>query len=330
MQSFEDFRGQSALLTQLESDFAQGTFVHAYLFAGPKGTGKKSVARLCAAAAMCRAQGGEKKPCGVCGPCRRMLAGTHPDIHEILPESGKKTIGVEIVRGVIEEVGVSSFEGGVKALICPNAEKMTPQAQNCLLKTLEEPPEKTVFFLITDQPGALLATIVSRCRTVRFHPLDMESAKARLMALGMGAEDALVRARISEGCVGQALDIGQESLSLRAQVTKDVFGVKSAADVPGVLALYKDDKEKQKQALDVLETAVRDIMVAQSGREPLAPGLYAPEAQDYAGKVPLTGGIALSQTILKAKKMCASNVAFASALETILLKVSEEYARWRW
>jgi len=314
-------------LEQLHGDFAQGRNVHAYLFSGPRGTGKKSVARLCAMTAMCR---GEEKPCGRCGPCRRVLAGTHPDIHTIVPEKDKKTIGVEVVRGVIEEVGVQSFEGGAKALICPQAEKMTPQAQNCLLKTLEEPPEKTVFFLITDQPGALLATIVSRCRTVRFHPLSFEQAKARLIALGETQENAAVKARVSEGCVGQALEINEAGLALRTQVTQDVFSVKSAADIMPVLNQYKDDKEKQKLALDVIETAVRDIMLAQSGKEPLVHAMYAQQAESFASCVPLAGGIALSQTILKAKKMCGSNVAFVSAFESILLKVSEEYARWPW
>ena len=327
MNRFDDFRGQSAHLAQLRSDFASGRNVHAYLMTGPKGTGKKSVARLCAMTALCR---GENKPCGECGPCRRVIAGTHPDMHEIVPEKDKKTISVDVVCGVIEEAGVKSFEGGAKALICPEAEKMTPQAQNCLLKTLEEPPEKTVFFLITDQPSALLDTIVSRCRTVRFHPLGLEDAKKRLMALGLTQEMAEVKARISEGCIGQALEIKEESLSLRAQVTGDVFGVHSAADIPGVLAKYKDDKDTQRQALDLLETAVRDIMLAQSGKQPLSRGLYAPAADDYANAAPLKAGIALSQTILKAKKMCGSNVAFASAFETILLKVSEEYARWPW
>lgn len=327
MNAFEDFRGQSAHLAQLESDFASGRNVHAYLMTGPRGTGKKSVARLCAMTALCR---GEHKPCGVCGPCRRVIAGTHPDIHEIVPEKGKQTISVDVVRGMIEEAGVKSFEGGAKVLICPQAEKMTPQAQNCLLKTLEEPPERTVFFLITEQSGAMLSTIISRCRVVRFHPLDFESAKARLIKLGETEQNAAVKARISEGCVGQALEIGESSLALRRQVTQDVFSIKSPADVLGVVNQYKDDKERQKQTLDILETAVRDIMLVASGHVPLEPGMYAPQAEDYAKAVPLAGCIALWQTILNAKKMCGSNVSFASAFEMILLKVSEEYARWRW
>lgn len=327
MNGFEDFRGQSAHLEQLRNDFAQGRQVHAYLFSGPKGTGKKSVAQLCAMTAMCR---GEKKPCGVCGPCRRILAGTHPDIHEIVPEKGKQQIGVDVVRGVIEEVGVQSFEGGIKALICPQAEKMNPAAQNCLLKTLEEPPQGTVFFLITDQPGALLPTIVSRCRPVRFHPLNFEQTKARLMALGESPQNAAIKARLSEGCVGQALTIDEDKMNLRRQVTQDVFSVHSVADVMPVLTLYKDDKEKQKQTLELLETALRDMMIAKGSGVVLERGSVAPQAEAYNESAPLCAHIELMRSVVQAKKMCASNVAFASALEMILLKVSEEYAKWQW
>ena len=87
MFTFEDFAGQSAHLAQLQRDFSRHAFVHAYLFAGPRGTGKRSVARLCAMAALCRGEG--EKPCGQCGPCRRVLGGTHPDVHTVLPEKDK-------------------------------------------------------------------------------------------------------------------------------------------------------------------------------------------------------------------------------------------------
>ena len=255
MLSFEDFAGQSAHVAQLQSDFAQQTYVHAYLFCGPRGTGKKSVARLCAMAAVCRAEG--KRPCGACGPCRRVMSDTHPDLHTIVPEKGKQTIGVGVLREVLETVAVKSFEDAAKAIVFPEAHKMTPAAQNCLLKTLEEPPQDTVFFLITDQPGALLATIVSRCRVLRFHPLDDEACAKRLMALGLSEQDARRRARMAEGCVGQALEIGEERLKLLEQLTKDVFSVHRPGDVLSVVNLYKDDKERQKMIMDLLEAAVR-------------------------------------------------------------------------
>lgn len=327
MPAFEDFSGQSAHIAQLRSDFAGHTFVHAYLFAGPRGTGKKSVARLCAMAAVCR---GEHKPCGTCGPCRRILSGMHPDMHTVVPEKGRQTIGVGVLREMLEEVGVKSFEDGTKVLLFPEAEKMTPAAQNCLLKTLEEPPQDTVFFLITDQPGALLPTIVSRCRVVRFHPLSVEDAQKRLIALGQTPEAAKKKARMAEGCVGQALEIDEERLSLLLTLTRDVFSVHHAGDVLAVVNAYKDDRERQKQIMDVLESAVRDIMLAQAGKTPLSGAGYAPQAEAFARAVPLSGGLALAQTVTRARMMLASNVAFASAFESVLLKISEEYAQWPW
>ena len=328
MLSFDDFMGQSAHIAQLHADFANHSYVHAYLLCGPKGTGKRSVARLCAMAAVCRGEG--SRPCGVCGPCRRILSDTHPDLHTIRPEKGKQTIGVDVMRDMIAEVGVKSFENTTKVLIIPDAQKMTPAAQNCLLKTLEEPPLDTVFFLMTEQPGALLATIVSRCRVIRFHPLSIEDCEKRLIALGQPPADARRRARMAEGCVGQALEIDDERLGLMEKVTRDVFAVHRAGDVLAVVNLYKDDKERQKMVMDLLETAVRDILLAQAGRGALEESGYAREAESYARAVPLTGGLMLAQRITKAKMMMASNVAFASAFESVLMTMSEEYAQWPW
>lgn len=327
MLAFEDFKGQSAHIAQLQADFAQGTNVHAYLLTGPKGTGKRSVAQLCAMAALCR---GAHKPCGACGPCRRVLSGTHPDVHTVVPEKGKQIISVGVMRDVLSEVGVKAFEDGAKAILIPEAERMNPASQNCLLKTLEEPPENTVFFLMTDQPAALLPTIVSRCRVVRFHPLSVEEAAKRLTALGQSPDMALAKARMAEGCVGQALDIDEAQLSLRQELTRDVFSVHRAGDALAVVNAYKEDKERQRRVLDVLECAVRDILAAQAGASSLEGAGYAQQAQDYARAVPLAGGLRLMRKVTHARMMLAQNVAFASALESILLEVSEEYAKWPW
>ena len=327
MISFSDLKGQSVHIARLQSDFARGSYVHAYLFTGPKGTGKRSAAQLCAMAALCR---GAHKPCGACGPCRRVLSGTHPDVHTMLPEKGKQWITVDVMRNMLETVSVKSFEDGAKVILIPNAEKMNAAAQNCLLKTLEEPPEATVFFLMTDQPAALLPTVISRCRVVRFHPLSVEDCAARLVALGERADDAAKKARMAEGCVGRALEIDEQQLSLRQQLTRDVFSVHRPADILPVVNAYKEDKERQKQAMDTLECAVRDILVAQAGGMSLADAGYDRQAQSFADAVPLSGGLALMEKVTHARMMMQSNVAFASAMESVLLQISEEYAKWPW
>ena len=187
MIAFADLAGQSALIGQLQSDFARGRYVHAYLLTGPGGTGKRSAAQLCAMAALCR---GEKKPCGACGPCRRVLSGTHPDVHTVVPEKGKQIIGVGVMREVLDTVSVKSFEDGAKVILIPQAERMNAAAQNCLLKTLEEPPERTVFFLITDQPAALLPTIVSRCQTLHLKLTPRDEVLEDCKKAGIDEKDA--------------------------------------------------------------------------------------------------------------------------------------------
>ena len=259
-----------------------------------------------------------------------MLSGTHPDVHTVVPEKGKQIISVGVMREVLDTVSVKSFEDGAKVILIPQAERMNAAAQNCLLKTLEEPPEQTVFFLITDQPAALLPTVVSRCRVVRFHPLTEEACAARLIALGQTPDMAKKKARMAEGCVGRALEIDDSQLDLRMTLTHDVFSVHRPADVPGVVNIYKEDKERQKLVLDTLEIALRDILVQQAGGTSVADAGYAHEAADYASRVPLSGGLALMETLRRARVMLAGNVAFASAFETILLQISEEYAKWLW
>lgn len=122
-----------------------------------------------------------------------------------------------------------------------------------------------MFFLITDQPAALLPTIVSRCRVVRFHPLTEEACQKRLIALGQSPEMAKKKARIAEGCVGRALEIDDGQLDLRMELTHSVFSVHHPADALGVVNMYKEDKERQKLVLDTLEIALRDILVQQAG-----------------------------------------------------------------
>ena len=144
----------------------------------------------------------------------------------VVPEKGKQIIGVGVMREMLDTVAVKSFEDGAKVILIPQAERMNAAAQNCLLKTLEEPPGRTVFFLITDQPAALLPTIVSRCRVVRFHPLTEEAcAEApdcpRPIA-GDGAEKGAHSGRRASAARWKSTTV---RLDLRMELTHNVFSV---------------------------------------------------------------------------------------------------------
>ena len=328
MPEFKDFEGQSAHLTRLRREFSDGTYAHAYLFAGPKGTGKRSVARLLAMTALC--EGGGEKPCGACGPCRRVMADTHPDVHTVQPEKGKRDISVGVMRDTLDEVGVHAFEDGAKIFIIPDADRMNQQAQNSLLKTLEEPPDNTVFILTTARMAALLPTVRSRLRLVRFHALDYPAAAGRLEALGMQKEKAAAAARLSQGCVGRALELDDETMEGRKALSAQLFGVHRASAIPAVTDAYKDDKTDREQLLYDVEGIVRDVLAAQAGGLELEETLFAAEARAYASRVPVEGGLKLMRAVQTARRMLTSHVTFTAVLETILLEVAEEYRQWPW
>ena len=139
---------------------------------GARGCGKKTLARLLAQTLLCE-ENPNQRPCGQCPACKRFLSGNHPDVRYVAPKG--RSIGVDDVRELIDYLARRPYEGGWHIAIIERADKLTPSAQNALLKTLENPPEDTVFFLLTDAPGALLSTVRSRVRLVRVPPLSREA-----------------------------------------------------------------------------------------------------------------------------------------------------------
>ena len=146
-----EFAGYGDRLIQLMRSVQAGRIVHALLFTGPHGSGKRTMARLFAQAMLCKGMG--ERPCGVCPACQRFENGTHPDVRVVKPE--KKTIGVDEIRDLIDYLALRPYEGGRHIAIIEQADRMTPSAQNALLKTLESPTGDAMFFLVSDAPGAM-------------------------------------------------------------------------------------------------------------------------------------------------------------------------------
>ncbi|HBM96044.1 TPA: DNA polymerase III subunit delta', partial [bacterium UBP9_UBA11836] len=132
-----------------------------YLFVGPRGVGKYLAARWFAAAVLCEHKS-EQGPCGSCINCRRIESGNHPDVNILTNADNKITIGIDEVREAIAEVQTCSYEGGYRFWIIDEAQRLTEEAQNALLKTLEEPPASLIIILVAQPEGRLLPTVVSR------------------------------------------------------------------------------------------------------------------------------------------------------------------------
>lgn len=173
----------------------------ASLFAGPAGVGKKTLALTLAALANCRSPEGEDI-CLRCASCIKTLEGNHPDIRLIQPE--KNVLEVETMRKFNREAQYRPFEGRLRFFIIEPAEKMSEAAANCILKTLEEPPETSRIVLITAFPNRLLTTIRSRCQLFSFHPLEQKTLEEYLRER-FERKEAEARAAFSGGSIGAAL-----------------------------------------------------------------------------------------------------------------------------
>lgn len=309
-----EFAGYGDKMEQLMRSVQAGRIVHALLFTGPHGSGKRTVARLFAQSLVCR---GAERPCGVCPACKRFLAGSHPDVHVLRPE--KKSIGVDEVRDLIDALALRPYEGGRHVVLIEQADRMTPSAQNALLKTLESPAGDAMFFLISDAPSGLLSTIVSRCQTVRFSDLSVEVCAEVLGRRGVEPGRAAMLAGAAQGSVGRALEIDGDAdwLSLREQVIASLEKLQGPASVAEAAMPLEDKKGGENDILDIMELWARDLMAVQNGGDP-----YQAQEAARLGACRVDGG-ALLKGVVYARRQLESNVAWPSALEHLYFGLTE-------
>lgn len=323
---FQDFYEQSASIESLQRDFQSRQFVHAYLFVGAEGVGKRSLAALCAQMLYCVRK--EANPCGVCDGCQRFAHGNHPDVFRVQPE---KSIGVEAIRGMIADIQLRAFADGYKAVMIEQAEKMTSQAQNCLLRTLEEPPPDTVFFLLSGALNAILPTLRSRCRILTLAPLRIESLQNRLRNLGMPDARAAVVAPLAQGSVGRALQMEQDEgyWPLRGRVLRMLFEQTGSAALQAA-AEFKEEKARSEQILEIIETAFADAL-RRSVAGDAGPAQGYPAAwEQFACNIPQRALVRLLDCTTQCKKMLAFHVSLQAALETLVINIAEENRACRW
>ena len=213
IQRFSDILGQDAVLAMLREAEASGTLHHALAFVGPEGVGKRTTALALAARSLC-ASPEDGEACGACPSCHQVVAGSHPDLHRegFLPlEKGggfHAQMLIEQAHAIQHFLGGRALAGGKKVVILEEAHALNEQAQNALLKTLEEPPRGSLVILVCHNASRLLPTVRSRCQRVAFAPLDRATVETVLRdRLGRSAEDARLVAAYSQGSVAFAGDV---------------------------------------------------------------------------------------------------------------------------
>jgi DNA polymerase-3 subunit delta' len=254
--AFRDVYGHRRALGLLSRALAQRTLPPSLLFVGPEGVGKRRIALAVAQALNCLSPRLDQmsRPdshgtivalptdaCGECAACRRIARLVHPDVVWLAPVEDKATVSIEQIRALNEQVGYRPFEARSRVVVVDDAaDVLPPVSQNALLKTLEEPPSGTVFVLVAAQPEGLLATVRSRCPSVRFGPLPAADVAACLENNhGVGPADARAQAAVSDGSIGVALGAAAVA-GARAGVQRVLAAVAGARDPRGRLDVARE------------------------------------------------------------------------------------------
>lgn len=312
---FDQLLGNDALKSRLASEAKQGRLSHCYLLAGPEGSGKRTLARLVAAAAQCE---GDTPPCGVCLPCRKVLAGVHPDV-SIVDDASHKQLPAELIRTARAGVFIRPNEGRRKVLIFPRAQDMNATGQNALLKLLEEPPSYAMFLLLADAAEKLLPTIRSRCAELRLSPLPDGLLRAELARRFPDAPPDRIGAALAGagGFLGRAAAMLEtEPLPQTPQFAK-AYG---EGDTLGLLSLFCSmEKFNRDRLLPIVQEFRRLIVEALLFRQGAAAA--SPDAMAVAARRTPQALLAAAGALEEAAADCRANVNTATICAALFARL---------
>lgn len=254
------------LMLELINNVHDGSVHQAYIFEGPEGINILESAKLFAAALTCRNK--SIAPCGSCPVCSLSYAGTNPDI-SFINTGDKKSIGVEVIRELSTDVYIRPFESENKVYIIEDGAALTNEAQNAMLKILEEPPEYAIFIIIVPSSALLLPTVVSRCSCVRFTPLDEEKMRGYITKKYPDTTENMdFLVRFSQGIPKRADDIinDPDFEPLRQEAFKMIVPLLSKHKISAytVTEFLENNKDRAELIFDLWQSFLRDIMLIQN------------------------------------------------------------------
>ena len=326
MAKFTDIIGQEQLKEHLQNAIAMNKVSHAYLINGERSSGKEFAAKVFAAALQC--EKGGTGPCGECHSCIQEKSGNQPDIIFVSHDK-PNTIGVEDIRTQINnDIGIKPYSSPRKIYIMNEGEKMTVQAQNALLKTLEEPPEYAVILILTTNVDALLPTILSRCVVLNMKPVPDHKVKKYLMEeLQIPDYKANICVAFARGNIGKAkmLASSEEFEKVKEEAVTLVKYINDM-DISEVVKAIKKISEYQFDVtdyLDILSVWYRDVLLFKATKD--ANSLIFKNEIQYIRKVADRSTYEGIETIVKAlqqaKRRLEANVNFDLTMELLLLTI---------
>lgn len=329
MRRFADIVGQEHLKEHLENAIKMDKVSHAYIINGEKNAGKEFIAKTFAMALQCENRQGTE-PCGECHSCRQALSGNHPDIIFITHEK-PGTIGVDdIRRQVNNDVAIKPYKGPKKIYIMNEGEKMTAQAQNALLKTLEEPPEYAVLLILTGNVDSLLQTILSRCVVLNMKPAKDAQIKKYLMeTMEIPDYKADICVAFARGNVGKAklLASSEEFDKVKEEAITLLKYIKEMELNEIVAAIKKITEYKfdVKDYMDILSIWYRDVLLFKATHDANLL-IFKEEIQHIrkvADKSAYEGIEKIIDALEKSKQRLNANVNFDLTMELLLLTIKE-------
>lgn len=328
MKGFKDVIGHNDIIQYIQNAVTQQKVSHAYILNGERGSGKKMLANLFAMTLQCEKHTPE--PCGTCHSCVQAKSGNHPDIIRVEHEK-PNTISVDDIRTQVNnDIGIKPYSGPYKIYVIPEADLLSVQAQNALLKTIEEPPEYAVIFLLTENAESLLPTIMSRCVMLKLRNIRTTLIKKYLMEqMQIPDYQADICAAFAQGNMGRAImlassehfnEIKEEALQLLRHINEmEIPEIVSAIKKIGAYKLSINDY------LDIIMIWYRDVLIYKATKD--VNGVVFADQLKYlkerANKSSYEGIETILESLEKAKARLKANVNFDLVMELLLLTIKE-------
>ncbi len=328
MGSFKNVVGHKDVIRYIQNAVKEDKVSHAYIINGEKGSGKKMLAKLFAMTLLC--ENGNQDPCNTCHSCIQAESGNHPDIIMLTHEKGN-SIGVDDIREQINNtIDIKPYQGAYKVYIVPQADLMTVQAQNALLKTIEEPPEYAVIMLLTENADTLLATINSRCVMLKLRNIKDTLIRKYLMErLGIPDYKADICAAFAQGNMGKAImlansehfnEIREDALHLLQNIHD--MELEEIIQMVSEVTAYKIEIT---DFLDIIQIWYRDVLLYKATKETEKVVLkdQINYMKEQARKSSYEGIELILKSLEKAKRRLDANVNFDLVMELLFLTIKE-------
>lgn len=316
--------GKEPALAALHAMCSSGRLPHSFLLYGDAGVGKKTLAQYLCGLLLCV---GAEKPCGACKPCRNLAAGQHPDVITVAHSGKLGGFSVQTIRELCADAYIVPNNGDRKIYLLTDADAITVQAQNALLKLVEEPPDFTYFIFTASSKNVFLETILSRVSSIGVPPCTEQQCREALSALGYGETEITGAVSAFHGNIGQCVaylsdEAMQQAVALTKQLADSIMN-RDEYSLLAALTACSADKAVLRTVLQLLDRHVRDALILRNGGGACV-GCYPAGAMEYAKRVTLAQCEKQHGAILRACTDLEGNVSPALAVSALCAEIMQE------